>query len=302
MEFDQLINDGWSQHHTDTSGVADKLEAHLQLADNAERATSLAALARHVLGEHLGDWPRAERALVQLASRITGADNGAPLLGHLAATHYLSGNWPAALAAETRVAAASGSNTTEALGQVLRIRFLVAGALHMATRVDECISLYDATLALAASTPDLPAVAARAAAITSNNVASELVEREQLDDAEAKLMVMAADAARTYWLQVGNKVNDERGDYLLALVHTRLGTHDTAVHHAARGLTTIADHAPDETVDEAFLSLQQSRAQRGLGDGTAADASLAHADELAEAFDNDGLKSWFATERAKVTG
>jgi hypothetical protein len=60
MDFDTLINDGWGKHADDTEAVIAMLEEHRGLVNSGERAAKYARLAAHAVGEHGGDWPRAE--------------------------------------------------------------------------------------------------------------------------------------------------------------------------------------------------------------------------------------------------
>jgi hypothetical protein len=78
-----------------------------------------------------------------------------------------------------------------------------------------------------------------------------------------------------------------------------LERHRDAADAARSGLETIRANG-EEAVDEAFLNLALSAAARGLRDKALADRALADADALAGAFDDAGLRKWFADERAKL--
>jgi len=85
----------------------------------------------------------------------------------------------------------------------------------------------------------------------------------------------------------------------VALAMNALGQHRDASTAARRGLDLIRANG-EEPVDQAFLNLALSAAGRGLRDTELADRALAEADALASAFDEEGLRKWFADERAKV--
>ena len=72
MEFDELINGGWSRHESETEAVALELEENAKIVEDAGQAASFCALASHAVGEHLGDWERAagliEKALEGIAN------------------------------------------------------------------------------------------------------------------------------------------------------------------------------------------------------------------------------------------
>ena len=125
---------------------------------------------------------------------------------------------------------------------------------------------------------------------------------EERTEAQSALMEQAAQNARTYWLRVGNWVNDERADYLLSGVYHTLGRPEEGKTYAERALATIAANDEDdkEKVDEAFLHLARAAACRDLGEGDEHAASLAHAEKLAAAFEGDWLIDWFQEELAKA--
>ena len=116
-------------------------------------------------------------------------------------------------------------------------------------------------------------------------------------------MAQAAEAAHAYWNRVGTWVNDERGDYLKALVYSALERPAEGRACAERGLHTILENreqGDEEKVDEAFLLLARAGACRNLQDSEAHAASLAGAEAIATTFDKQGLTDWFNEELAKV--
>jgi hypothetical protein len=181
---------------------------------------------------------------------------------------------------------------------LLRTRLLVAEALLAVDRSDEACAVLDAALDLADALPkDSPAT--RAAAVSTNGFASALLERPARTPAEDARMLRAARASRTLWLRTGDWTNDERADYLMALVSNAVGNHADAVLHAERALGTIEKNG-EEPVDAAFLHLALATAHRGLGLARAHAASLARADRLAAAFDDAGIRAWYDGEAAKA--
>ncbi len=292
MEFDSLIQQGWARHDSATEAVTTELETHRSLADAVEKARRFCALANHTIGEHLADWPRAEALL---ASVLEPLADDALSLGNWAVARYMAGQTAAALATETRAASLAES----ALASVIRTRMLLASALLGSGRQPESAELYGAALALARSVDDVSPFA-RAVAVVSNNLASELLDRASRTSEEAELMAEAACAAREFWLQAGTWVHAERADYLLARVLNALERFDEGLDCAQRGLETIRSHGGGQPVDEAFLELAAAEAARGLNQPTQSAEALARADVLAGAFEGEGLRKWFAGERAKV--
>ena len=138
-------------------------------------------------------------------------------------------------------------------------------------------------------------------AVTNNNLASELVEAENLDAAQTRLMLNCATAAHTFWKRCGTWVNEERALYLLALAHNRAGDHQVGLEHAQAALDVIAANG-DERVDEAFIRLAAADAHQGLSDAESATEFLAAADELVEAWSDESLVAWYQRDRKRVAG
>src|SRR5204862_1909458 len=141
----------------------------------------------------------------------------------------------------------------------------------------------------------------RTIAVSSNNIASALLDfsdrTSELDD----FLEKTAQAARTWWLRAGDWRNDERADYLLALVANALGRHDEALAFASRGLATIRAGG-EENVDQAFLHVARARAHRGLGETGEAAREIEAAEALGRGLGDAGLERWLADEIAKVRG
>ena len=139
----------------------------------------------------------------------------------------------------------------------------------------------------------------RALAVTSNNLASALLERPDRTEEQTELMMTAARAARTFWLKAGDWTHDERSDYLLALVHNAVGEHDAALGHVDKALQTIAANGA-EPIDAAFLHLARAVALRGLARFEEHAAAVDAAETLARNFTDPGIVEWYRGELAKA--
>lgn len=295
MNFDDLINNGWARHDKETAALATDLEEHYGLADTPQRAVGFFGLANHTIGYHLKDWPRALRLAQRVIGRFKPEPALSPVFASLAIAQFMTGDESAALASECKAVELS----TDPLASMVRTRVLLSSELSDGGRLEEGARLYQAVLALARSRTEKLGCD-RAIGVTSNNLASNLREKKGRTPAEDELMLSAALASREFWKKSGGTwENDERAEYLLALVQIELKKPDEALQHAAKGLEIIAANGP-EKVDEAFLNLAAAHAHRVKGDQAGHKTSLARADELAAGFDDQGLKDWFAGERAKM--
>jgi hypothetical protein len=290
-----LLQEGWRDHDKETEAVAARLEGAVPRAEKPEHAAGILHLGNHAIGQHLGDWPRAARLGERMLAHWGARPATAGMLASVAVARHLVGDVAGALATEARAAALAPAEAASAL---LRTRLLVAEGMLATGRGAEAGVVLDAALELAAALPkDAPIQ--RMVAVSTNSVASELMERPSRTPDEDARMLRAAHASRRAWLAVGDWTNDERADYLLALVSLAAGSPADAVLHAERALTTI-QRGGEEPVDAAFVNLALARAYRGLGLASEHAAALAEADRLAAGFADPGIRSWYDGEAAKA--
>ena len=95
----------------------------------------------------------------------------------------------------------------------------------------------------------------------------ELLEnqnRTQLDD---EIMVHAAHGSLFHWLQVGGKVNHQRGEYMIAKAYTALSMGESAKRHANRCLQLTEEYKDQMAdFDMAFAYECAARAHAAAGD------------------------------------
>ncbi|HXQ15130.1 MAG TPA: hypothetical protein VN814_10970 [Caulobacteraceae bacterium] len=295
--LDALLNDGFAYHDSESERFAGELEA---AADEARSSPAhlvqFLRFSTHTIGEHLGDWPRA----VQLGDRVL--DGRAPdastakAWAHLSIARLLAGDGVGAAEAELAFLAATSNDFR---GPLAEARFMLASALIGSRRPREAAAIYEGALGLAQALGD--GAPARAIAVASNNLASDLLEAASRSPAETALMRLAADTAHEYWLKCGDWMNDERALYLKAMVANALDDPNTALKHVERALAIIAENG-GEPIDEAFLQLTRAQAFMLAGDTEASERALAQADAAAGTWDDEGLRSWYAAERARATG
>lgn len=292
MSPETLIDDGWAYHDTESERLAGELEAAIALVDDGV-LDRFVNLSNHTLGEHLGDWPRARRLAERLLAHRSPTAETARAWTRLGVARIMAGDAAAGGAIELAAFAAAA----DPLAAMIEARFLLVAALVGSKRCAQAAELYDAALALAEQLGE--AAPARAIAVASNNLATELLETEARTSDEDGLMARAADAAQHYWGRCGTWVNEERALYLKALVASALGRGEDALAHADAALAIIAANG-DEPVDATFLRLAKSKALSLAGDPEASAAELAAADAGAAAWDDAGLKAWYAEERARA--
>ncbi len=286
MNLSELIEKGWAQHENQTEDTSKQLEAGIDLveADDPDGASALMHLINHTIGDHAADPARALTACEAVFSRLSTHGNKSPWL-HLAVARHLGGDEKGAHKAEGELGQAGESQ--------VRGRMLVAQAKCHAADWEAAANLYNDCLQVAEALKPGHG-AERAIAIVSNNIASALVDLEGRSEEQSKLMERAALASRLYWLRVGDWTNDERADYLLALVYNSLGQGGEARDFARRGLKTIATNG-EQRVDQAFLEVALARAYKLLEDTEAQQDAILRAQALSDEFGDEKLFEWFET-------
>jgi len=290
--LDTLLADAWNYHADESERLAVELE---RASDEAEdrNLDPLLHLAAHTMGEHLGDWPRARRLAEQVISGRAPSRETARAWSRLGVVRMMTGDLAGGVAADL-VAVSVAENP---LATMLEARFMLIDALVGARSAEAVAGVYTGALALARRLGD--AAPHRIIAVASNNLASELVEAKSRTPAEDALMATAAEAAHAFWMKIGTWVQDERARYLRALVANALGKPAEALAQADAALAIIAANG-DQPVDTVFLTLARSRSLRLLGETADSAAALAAADAAAAAWDDQGLKDWYAEERARA--
>ena len=289
-----LIRDGWGYHDTESERLAGELEAADLGELKGQGPGYCLHLSNHTIGEHLGDWPRARRFAEAVREATADQPGEAGFGAHLAVARYMDGDTVAAQQAEIECVGAA----EHPVDAYLTVKSFLAGALAGTGRFADAGVVIAAANRLAEGLGDV-ATSNRSMAVANNNLASELVESDELDSDQARLMVGCAQAAHTFWLRCGTWVNEERALYLLALVNNRVEGYRAGLEHAQAALDVIAANGEDP-VDEAFIQLAAARSHIGLSDTASAKEHLATADELAEAWTEPSLTTWYEGERRKV--
>jgi hypothetical protein len=290
VSFDQLYAD----HDKDPKATAEALR---RMADDKavepQNLRRFAWLVNHLMGEKLEQWDKAASTL----EKVVADCSEAPCLSQLAVAATLSGKPVRALALLPRIAQLAEAPVAAANAAVqLGILQFAKPSDTLGTQVQAFIGV------LAVLEPLVGQLGKLATPIAGhlNNVTSRLMDNEGADVRDPQYreaLMRGANAAKTIWSAAGNWMNHERADYLVALCGNRLQDHSVAKEAAVRGIQTIAEGGTED-VDRAFLLLELSRAERGLGNGQAASAAREEAMRLADAFDSD-LRSWFDS-RAKA--
>lgn len=245
MEFQEFTQKAWADHGGDAQGVADRLGDGLDLVTEVAQLPALAALIVHVRGEHLGQWSEGLeelRALSRHACFDSESDPGRAVYRNMAILHYCQGDIADFEDCLER-GQAGGEHPRESCAA--RAYAIIASTLAGQARIEDARVAFDRALECASYGPQQGDPAALALAITGNNLACTLEEKEDRSDAETELMKIAALTGRKYWEVAGDWKNVERAEYRLAMTMIAAGEAEAAIQHASNCLSICEDNDAD---------------------------------------------------------
>jgi len=244
MTLADFVNQGWADHAADAEGVFARCPAALDLVTDKADLAPLAGLVAHVAGEHLGRHDEGLALLDRLLARCpddADTPEAKAVIRQQAALHLAAGR---RLESDHLEARARAPEQTVASNQVRVVAFaaaMLAGQGH----AERAATLLDEALALAAYHPDRADPAARALAVTGNNVAQALEEKAGRSPAEDALMVRAAETGLRFWSVAGTWLETERAHYRLAMSLRKAGRLDAALEPARACLHLVEANAGD---------------------------------------------------------
>ena len=101
---------------------------------------------------------------------------------------------------------------------------------------------------------------------TLNGEVWKLLGKTDRTDDETRRMIHAAHASHYHWLHAGTKVNEARGEWMIANVYSRLGHGEAALRHATRCAEVAEAHPEDmKDFDVAYATEGLARASASLG-------------------------------------
>lgn len=243
-----LVDRGWAEHGDDPEGVFARLRAARPSVRERAQFAPYAGLLAHVAGEHLGRFDDGIALLDDLASEPAfdpKSPEGMVVRRQQAALHLAAGRRLASDALEARCRPAG---LPVASNQV-RVAAIAASMLAGRGDTARATALFERALALADYHPGRDDPAARALAVTGNNVAATLEERPERSAEDEALRVRAAEAGLRWWSVAGTWLETERAHYRLAQSLRRAKRidprGDRALAHAEECLRLVVAHEGD---------------------------------------------------------
>ncbi len=304
-DVESLLQQGWGYHDSNSAGLAAELETVDLSAIELTQAGALLKLSNHTIGEHLNDWPRACTLARQVWQAVDGAQSHLEVAVAVYVAELMAGDPVAGANAElAALAQVDLSDPTATIGVSLHCKVTLAAALVGSGSLAQGAQLYSQVVELARKV-GVELSCDRVLAVTSNNLAGELLATEQLSPQQCELMLVSANAALEFWRRCGTWLNEARGLYLLQNVYNALADYQAALACGEQALAMLTSEGQGaESVDEVFVLLSLAASQKRLGLSAQVQASLTQADALAapwDKIDDAGLLESFAEERRKVS-
>lgn len=293
--LEEFIGNAWGYHDAET----DRLVTELEAIDIGEISQATAAnflkLANHTIGEHFGDWGKARRLAERVFESQSVPDDPLSWL-HLSNARYCEGDLPNALSAELKFLGMSEDLSSA----YIELKLSFVGSLFGSGKLEEASQLYMRILEIVELYEGERSYD-RILAITSNNICGQLLEINDRTESMDRLMEVTSKTALKYWRKCGNWMTEQRAFYLRLLVANELEEFEQALDNAGQALSIIQKNG-EEPVDEAFIRMASAKAHLGLNQPSDYERELSLADALAQAWDEESLKSWYQTERQKTIG
>lgn len=262
----------WNDHAQQPQAVLDALTARCPDLPDAPEGAQALRLAEHVTLVHRPQ-PQGAQALQALLQAV-------PLHAHLA-PGVAASRWALAILAGTEAPPAADVDRWRALQNVV----LSLAAQRRHDEASRCL-LADEALVATAEPP-----AARAYAVSANNVALGLRLGPRGDAAGDALMLQAAALSRRAWALAGTWLEVERAEYQLAMCHAAAGDGEQARAHAAACIAACEAHGAD--ADERFFAHECAvHAARAGGDEAGAAAHRERMTALLAQVEDADARRW----------
>ena len=278
MDFNQYLDQAWTDHATDSLKVAQNFKTGFDLLQNESETSDLAHLVTHVMGQHLGKWQEGIDWLNKLQGHplAKSEDNQIALHRYIASLELASGK---------------RKNLDEfSVSDKIRIYALAASAVSEQTDSKTTKSFFVSALELTQLGLAKEDPANRSLAATGNNLACALEEKQSRSPAEVELMILAAETGRKYWEIAGTWLQVERAEYRLSQTYLKAGNLKKALEHA-QNCIEISNENSAPALELFFgyevLALVEKARQNNVG----FDKAVRHAEENFKKL-SDSDKAW----------
>lgn len=278
MDFNQYLDQAWTDHATDSLKVAQNFKIGFDLLQNESETSDLAHLVTHVMGQHLGKWQEG----IDWLKKIQGHPLAKSQDNQIALHRYI---------ASLELAMGKRKNLDEfSTSDKIRIYALATNAVSEQTDSKTTKSFFVSALELTQLGLAKEDPANRSLAATGNNLACTLEEKPSRSPTEVELMILAAETGRKYWEIAGTWLQVERAEYRLSQTYLKAGNLKKALEHA-QNCIEISNENSAPALELFFgyeaLALVEKARENRIG----FDMAVRHAEENFNKL-SDGDKKW----------
>ncbi|MGE0526304.1 MAG: hypothetical protein AB7G93_22675 [Bdellovibrionales bacterium] len=271
MKFENYIDQVWTDHANHPQKVADGFGDAASLVETSEHLTQLTAIVTHVMGEHLGKWTEGQVLLESLQEHkafIAGTEADMAIRRSIAVMKL-------------------GRNELQNLltfGRSDQVRILAVTSSALGEREpDRGKELLLKALDLARQGLEKEDPANRALAVSGNNLACALEEKESRAPAENELLILAAKTGREFWEIAGGWLEVSRAEYRLGMSYLATGNMTKALQHAQTCVEMCRENKAGDL--DMFFALEvlakvEKARQNHLGFNAALDQATRHFEKL----------------------
>jgi len=274
MKFDDFLNQAWNDHAAQPEKVSKTCVDAIKLIESDEQIPQLAQIITHVFGEHLGKWDEGIEALQKLrqipALKIS-SESELAILRYVRCLELASG--------------CDSSMDNFSHSDQVRIFAVAASALSGQNQIERAHKFFLRAVDCAQTSVSKDDVANRALAMTCNNLAVALEEKQNRSAFETDLMILAAKAARKFWELSGTWLEVERAEYRLSQSYLKANDLIQSLEHAQLCLKIVEENKalPLEFffAYEALALVEKARVNT-TGYSTAVDQMKSYFEKLSE--------------------
>lgn len=251
MSFQESLGAAWREHAERPAAIVAALPGLAELAASEDDVLSVASLAGHVCGEHLGEWQKGREVVSALARD--------PRITELTRAAFVRHGRALALCAD----AATALDDLSASDQAWVLAY-AGGALGVRGDLERAQRYLDRAEAAAGDLADDDR-AVRALAIAGNNLSCALEETTGRSAAQNALMLRAADLGLVFWRRAGTWVEETRAHYRVSAARLAAGEASAALE-AAREAEAVCLENKADAAESFWSAAQMTRAAHAAGE------------------------------------
>lgn len=288
MKLQTFIQHAWTDHATNPEGVASQIQDNFNLITTNDQVTEFVRLLTHVFAEHLGQY-----------------ENGLQLLSKIQDLSFLEADSESGMAVKRSMAVmtvAQGKHNQLkqfTTSDQIRVLTTVAAAFCGQGQVTKAKEHFDQALQLSENIFQENDPAIRALAVSGNNLAVTLEEKQFRSAEEDQLMILAALTGRKYWQLAGTWLHVERAEYRLAKTYLVSKHLDHALKHAKLCVQLVEENQADP-IEHFFAFEILCLVEKARNNVIEANLALEHAKKYFELIQNEDDKDWCRASLEKI--